>query len=295
MTEAVRAGRTVESCQRPTDRPRRRRCSIVVAAPPLLGFAVRIGRGERFSLGTVHIGETLQIRNATFGTRRLGLLRSSRQRVPFWRHLHVCSAPAGRRRRPMACSLCCKFTARYLYVSSHQRDNPRHDCHFTSLSMQPRHAMDWSDGQARQVGTWLRSVPPTSLVPSCLPARRPRHDGTRFRLRTAPDASQRRGSRRLGLSFSAGRTFPRPRVGPGQQTGSYLRQAVNDSRQAGGRRWPRPARWPWRAGGGTLLYSTTHTPLLMSRAKFSPLSLSSEIMSFSGRAFAAVEPGSRMK
>lgn len=65
---AVRAG-LWESCQRPTGRGQWRRCSVAAAAPPLLGLAVRIGRGERSSLGTVHIGETLQICNATFGTR----------------------------------------------------------------------------------------------------------------------------------------------------------------------------------------------------------------------------------
>lgn len=158
------------------------------------------------------------------------------------------SAPAGKRRRPLAFSLSAvnaNSRARYLYRlvdSSHQRDNPGHDCHSTSSRCSRGMRLERADGQARpagQVGTWLRSVP--SFL---LPAHRPRHDGTRFRLRTAPDASQRRGSRRLGLSLSAGRTFPRPRVGPGQQTGSYLRQAVKDSRQAGGRGWPRPARWP---------------------------------------------------
>lgn len=58
VTEAVRAGRrAVESCQRPTDRPRRQRCSVA-AAPPLLGLAVRIGRGERsFAWDCTHWGD----------------------------------------------------------------------------------------------------------------------------------------------------------------------------------------------------------------------------------------------
>lgn len=71
---------------------------------------------------------------------------------------------------------------------------------------------------------------------------------------------------------------------PSSRPGTTNGQLPTASRQGleTGRRASLAATCQVALGGGeegTLLYSTTHTPLLMSRAKFSPLSLSSEIPS----------------